>query len=107
MLSFSLAVLGAAAALTCPSGLHQSADGRSQAVITARPNGSYRYTFIDGRRGDVGASGAPLGCLDGKLLDAKGTQWKAVAVRTTQTMFDSHGSKLAATLIEPTRPGPH
>jgi pimeloyl-ACP methyl ester carboxylesterase len=107
MLSFSLAALAAASALTCPTGLHQSADGRAQAVITTRPNGSYRYTFVDGRRGDVGGVGAPLNCSDGKLLSSDGTAWKEVEVRTTETTLDSHGTKLAAALIEPPGPGPH
>ena len=40
MLSFSLAALAAASALTCPTGLHRAADGKDQAVVTVRPNGS-------------------------------------------------------------------
>ena len=106
MLSFSLAALAAVSALTCPMGLHRSADGKDQAVITVRPNGAYRYTFIDGRRGDVGASGSPLSCSDGKLIGGDGA-WEPVEVRTTQTSLDSHGTKLAATLVEPSGPGPH
>ena len=106
MLSFSLAALAAASALTCPTGLHRSADGREQTVITVRANGTYRYTFIDGRRGEVGTSGSPLNCADGKLLGADGA-WSPVEIRTTQTTFDSHGTRLAATLVEPAGPGPH
>lgn len=107
MLSLSLAALAAASTLTCPTGLHRSADGRDQAVITVRPNGAYRYSFIDGRRGEVGASGSPLNCSDGKLLGSDLAEWRPVEVRTTETSFRSHGTKLAATLIEPAGPGPH
>lgn len=107
MLSFSLAALAAASALTCPTGLHRAADGKDQAVVTGRPNGSYRYTFIDGRRGEVGASGSPLNCAEGKLLGADGSEWKSVPLRTVETAFDSHGTKLAATLVEAPGPGPH
>src|SRR5687768_1742767 len=106
MLSFSLAALAAGSSLTCPTGLHQSADGRDPVVITTRPNGTYRYTFVGGRRGDVGASGSPLNCSSGKLVDSGGAEWKAVAVRSTDTAFQSHGAKLVGTLIEPAGPGP-
>lgn len=106
MFSLSLAALAAAAAPTCPAGLHRSPDGKDSAVIIERPDGAYRYTFIDGRRGEVGA-GAPLNCARGKLVGSDGSEWQPVEMRSTKTSFQSHGAKLAATLIEPAGAGPH
>lgn len=93
---------------TCPTGLFRSADGHEQVVIVARPALPYRYTFIDGRRGEVGAIGSPLNCPEGRLASAgKAGSWLPVEVRSTETSFESHGAKLGATLLEPPGPGPH
>jgi pimeloyl-ACP methyl ester carboxylesterase len=79
-----------------------------QAVISVRPSGTYRYTFIDGRRGDVGTPDSPLNCSSGKL-SGKGEQasWTSVDARLTDVSFQSHGSKIGGTLLEPPGPGPH
>ena len=52
MLDLLLAALVSSASPTapCPLGLYRSPDGDQQAVITARPDGTSRYTFVDGRR---------------------------------------------------------
>ena len=92
---------------TCPTGLFQSADRRERAVITVRPTGSYRYTFIDGRRGEVGTAGSPLNCSGGKLTGGDSQIWTSVDVQTNEISFQSHGSKLGGTLLEPPGPGPH
>ena len=109
-----LEILLAAAALAqpvagqCPTGLFSSPDGGSQVVITARPSGSYRYTFIDGRRGEAGVAGAPLSCADGKLFGSgQQASWVPVEVRSSEVSFQSHGTKLGGTLLEPSGPGPH
>src|SRR5687768_4036703 len=100
MLGLLLAALLAAStppAGACPTGLFQS--GSQQVVITSRPNGSYRYTFTDGRRGDVGAAGSSLSCADGRLVG--GGEWTAVAIRKTDVSFQNHGTKLSGMLLEP------
>lgn len=111
MLGFSLAIFAAATpapAANCPTGLLKSPDSASQVVITQRPSGSYRYTFTDGRRGDVDAADSPMSCVGGKLV-AKDTQagWSPVEVRLTEVTFESHGTKMGGTLVEPPGPGPH
>jgi pimeloyl-ACP methyl ester carboxylesterase len=77
-------------------------------AITVRPDGSNRYTFIDGRRGSVSDADSPLNCSNGQL-SAPGEQagWGAVELRLTEISFQSHGAKLAGTLLEPPGPGPH
>ena len=111
MFEFWLAALPAVSgslAGTCPTGLFELPGSKQQVVITARPTGSYRFTFIDGRRGDVGTADSPLSCTGGKLL-GKGEQpiWNAVDLRLTDVSFQSHGTKLGGTLVEPPGPGPH
>ena len=104
-----IAALAAAQGLPaeCPVGLFQSPDRREQVVVVARPAQPYRYTFIDGRRGDVGASEAPLSCSHGKLVADNGMNWAPVEVRSRETTFRSHGAKFGATLLEPAGPGPY
>ena len=105
---FAAMAAAAAPAGPCPTGLFQSSDGQQRAIILARADtNSYRYTLLDGRRGDVGAAGAPLVCADGLLIGSDKAAWTPVDVRRTETSFQSHGSKLGATLLEPTGTGPH
>ena len=107
MLVQLLAAASIASAGACPTGLLQSADGKERVVITSRPN-DYRFTFIDGRRGTVGADDAPLSCSNGKLVsNAQEAIWAPVEVRSSKTSFQSHGAKLGGTLLEPPGPGPH
>lgn len=110
MLAYLIAALAAATAPAspCPTGLFQSPDGKQRVVIITRPEtNSYRYTFLDGKRGDVGAAGAPLACADGSLIGSDRAAWTSVDVRRTETSFQSHGAKLGATLLEPPGPRPH
>ena len=110
MLDLLLAALVSSASPTapCPLGLYRSPDGDQQAVITARPDGTSRYTFVDGRRGNVGEEGSPLICSGGKLSGG-GDQasWTRVGVRSTKISFASHGAKLGGTLLEPAGTGLH
>lgn len=110
MLAYLLAALSAAAPPPddCPTGLFQSPDGQDRVIIVARPStSSYRYTFLNGQRGDVGAPSAPVGCTDGALFGDERTAWTSVGVRRTEVSFRSHDTKLGATLLEPPGPGPH
>ena len=103
-----LAALAASSSPTaaCPAGLYRSADAGQQVVITVRPDGTNRYTFVDGRRGTVGGDGSLLNCTGGTLSGGEAA-WQAVDVRSTETAFHSHGTKLGGTLLEPSGPGPH
>ena len=109
MLTHWLAALTAATtAGGCPAGLFQSPDTQERVVILARSDGTSRYAYIDGRRGKVGDAASPLSCADGRLVRAVDqAAWTPVAVKSTDTDFESHGAKLGATLLEPTNPGPH
>ena len=92
----------------CPTGLFQSPDGGEKVVVTVRPAGDFRYIFVDGRRGEIGAAGSPFACWDGKLSSSgQPAVWTQVAIRSSDTSFQSHGTKLGATLLEPSGPGPH
>lgn len=103
----ALAVVSASAT-PCPAGLYESPEGDQRVAITVRPDGTNRYTFIDGRRGGVGAEDSPLSCSSGKLLGTGSqSQWNAVQLRLTDVSFQSHGAKLGGTLLEPPGPGPH
>lgn len=110
MLDYLLAaaVVATPVSVECPTGLFKSPDAALQVVITARTPGKYRYTFIDGRRGDVGVADSPLTCSAGKLVGtSEQANWNAVNVRQADVAFQSHGTKLSGTLIEPPGPGPH
>lgn len=111
MFAYWLAALSAASGsptAACPTGLFQSPDGKEQVVITVRPTGTYRYTFIDGRRGDVGTGDGPLSCQGGMLHGKAGqANWKPVQIRLTDVSFQSHGTRLGGTLVEPPGQGPH
>ena len=95
-------------AAACPTGLFHSPASQEKVVIVARPDGTYRYSFVDGRRGVVGAKGAPLECA-GEALVEPGSQvrWMSLAVGSTETSFQSDGAQLGGTLLEPPEPGPH
>lgn len=108
LLLSAFAAASAPAVVSCPAGLYQSPEGREKVVITVRPDGSNRYTFIDGRRGDVGVAGSPLACWAGQLAGHGGHwNWNPVEVRRTESSFQSHGINLRGTLLEPTSRGPH
>ena len=104
LLAASTAVMGA-----CPTGLFQSPDRREIVAITEPQAGNLRFMFNDGRRGSLVASDSPLICTAGKWAarsNAAALPWMPVALRTQATEFNSHGTKLSGTLIEPPG-GPH
>jgi hypothetical protein len=105
MLISWLAAAAASAIGACPTGLFQS-PAEEAVVILPRPDKPYRYSFVDGRRGDVGTAGSPFRCIEGQLVGGQ-ANWTPVAVKSTEASFQSHGSKLEATLLEPPGPGPH
>ncbi len=94
-------------ALACEPGLYRSPDGSAQVAVT-KPSERLRYTYNDGRRGEVGAAGSPLRCDQGRLLGADGADapWTPVALRLTTAEFSSHGDRLHGVLIEPPGAGP-
>ena len=52
-------------------------------------------------------AGSPLNCSGGKLTAGDSRIWTSVDVQTSEISFQSHGSKLGGTLLEPPGPGPH
>ncbi|MDQ8756195.1 alpha/beta hydrolase [Sphingosinicella sp. LHD-64] len=68
-----------------------------------RPADRLRYTFADGRRGEVGAAESPLRCDRDQLVGAgdRSAPWVRVALNLTETQFTSHGQSLHGVLIEP------
>lgn len=89
-------------AVACDPGLYRSPDGSAQVAVT-KPGERLRYTFTDGRRGELGAAGSPLRCDRGRLVGSGGAAgpWTAVELRLIETEFSSHGDRLRGVLIEP------
>lgn len=87
----------------CEVGVYQSAD--SFVTITRRGEG-VRYTFNDGRTGNIG-DGAQVECGEGVVQVDKSHIWQKRAMRVTNTEFESLGVRLAGQLIEPAEAGPN
>ncbi|QNK00763.1 alpha/beta fold hydrolase [Dyella telluris] len=112
LLCLSFAGVGCAAPVSCAYGVYGEA-GKAPVVIsnpTAKgAQAPERYTFIDGRRGDVNAVDAPVRCAQGvvsvRQADGRFLAQPKVALRETPTHFKSHGTELAGVLIEPAQPG--
>ena len=105
MIAFWLAAASAAAGSAsgaCPLGLFQSPDGHERVVITAPQSDNFRYMYSDGRRGNVVAPDSPFKCSDGILADRSSPSrpWAPIALRLSQTKFESHRTSLSGTLIE-------
>ena len=97
------------AAEACPIGLFQSPNGLEQVVDHQHLSPAiFGSCIADGRRGGVAAPDSPFKCSGGLLFKRAepAQQWVAVALRTSEAEFVSHGSKLHGTLIEPPG-GPH
>lgn len=90
--------------LGCEPGLYRSPDGSARVAIT-KPAEKLRYTFSDGRRGELGAEGSLLQCNRGQLVgpDDATAPWTQVELSLTETEFASHGDSLHGVLIEPDR----
>lgn len=98
LLSLMFAVTCAAPALACDTGLYRN--GREFVAIT-KPAAALRYTFDDGRRGEVEAPQSTLRCESGSLYSAQSTAaWTRVPLKMTPTKFESHNVKLSGTLIQ-------
>jgi pimeloyl-ACP methyl ester carboxylesterase len=95
----------------CDAGLYRSPDGKVEVAITVLDDGSLRYTSNDGVRGIVGHSGDLLSCEKSEIVTAKGQQpagrWEPIALKMTESSFESHGTKLTGVLIEPPTSGHH
>jgi len=96
------ALLAHGAAGACAPGLYREPGGSAQVVLT-RPAERLRYTFTDGRRGEVGAGDSPLRCAGARLAgrDDPATAWIPVPLDRTESAFDSHGTRLHGVLVEP------
>ena len=69
-------------------------------LTLTRRNQAYRFTFDDGRRGDVGDGGA-VRCGDGVVQIDESTILRRRDIRIINTRFDSDGVVLAGQLLEP------
>src|SRR5579859_2201613 len=78
-------------------------------VVISNPTASgadapERYTFLDGRRGDVNGADAPVRCAQGQVsvrgADGRYVAQPMVPLHETPAHFSSHGTKLAGVLIE-------
>jgi len=107
LISLSVVGVANAAPAACRYGVYGE-QGKSLVVISNPTGGAgapERYTFLDGRRGDVNGADSPVRCADGQVgvRDANGgyvTQ-PVLPLRETPAQFTSHGTKLAGVLIEP------
>lgn len=91
------------AAGPCEVGIYQSTDSF---VTLTRRSDSARYTFDDGRTGNIG-EGAPVECGEGAVRVDQSQIWKKRAMLVTNTEFESLGVGLAGQLIEPADAGPN
>ncbi|RAO75165.1 alpha/beta hydrolase family protein [Dyella jiangningensis] len=107
LLGLSFAGLCMAAPDACRYGVYGEA-GKPPVVISNPTGGAgapERYTFIDGRRGDVNGKDGLVHCARGAVSVRQGdgsyVVQPRVALRETPTRFKSHGAELAGVLIEP------
>lgn len=107
LLLASIVPFAAAADATCPPGAYGPGDGDFVVVapLPDMPAPAQRYLFRDGRRGSTADADAPVRCLDeGAEVDGdngRAVVWPRLALEETDTVFDSHGTRLAGRLIEP------
>lgn len=107
LLGLSFAGLSIAAPQACRYGVYGE-DGKVPVVISNPTGGAgapERYTFIDGRRGDVNGKDGLVRCTDGvvsvRQADGSYASPPRIDLRETPTRFKSHGTELAGVLIEP------
>ncbi len=110
LLGLSFAGLSIAAPQACRYGVYGEA-GKPPVVISNPTGGTgapERYTFVDGRRGDVNGKDGLVRCIDGAVsvrqADGGHASLPRVALRETPVRFKSHGTELAGVLIEPAAP---
>lgn len=105
-----LSSVGIAFAAPTPCGYGVYGESGKSLVVISNPtasgaNAPERYTFVDGRRGDVNGNDAPVRCEQGVVSvrqpDGRYVTQAKVALRETPTHFKSHGTELAGVLIEP------
>jgi pimeloyl-ACP methyl ester carboxylesterase len=98
----------AVAATSCPVGAYGPGDSGDFVVVVPLPDpaqSAQRYLFRDGRRGSTADANAPVRCLadDVEVRDVDGAValWPRRKLAQTDTVFDSHGARMAGRLIEP------
>jgi pimeloyl-ACP methyl ester carboxylesterase len=97
----------AAAQAACDVGVYRGNADQEALVVTtlSAPSGAkQRYTFLDGRRGDVTADSGDVQCEQSALRvkgkDGTYAAWKKVELVQTPTRFRSHDTELAGMLYE-------
>lgn len=104
-----LAMTAGAAHAGCATGVHGN-DAGDRVVITnpVGTNSKTRYTFLDGRKGDVNGDDTLVRCENDQVavkgMDGKFAAWKRVEISETAVHFTSHGTKLSGVLMEPSHP---
>ncbi|HET6553391.1 MAG TPA: alpha/beta hydrolase [Dyella sp.] len=108
LLGLSFAGLSMAAPTACRYGVYGEIGKSPVAISNPTSNGAdapERYTFVDGRRGDVNGADGLVRCAEGAVsvrqADGNYVVQSRVALRETPTRFKSHGTELAGMLIEP------
>lgn len=83
----------------CSVGIY--GDEANAFVAITRSADGYRYSFNDGKMGDVGAEGAQVECGSDSVLVNQERVWNDVPIRETNTRFTSDDVTLAGRLLEP------
>ena len=86
-------------AAPCAVGIYGTSQGPFVA-ITQSADG-FRYSFSDGRFGDVGAAAGEVGCGLNSVLVDESHVWGNIPIRETDTRFVSGDVSLAGRLLEP------
>ena len=108
LITSTFASIAVAATTSCPTGAYGPPDSNDFVVVVPLPDpaqSGQRYLFRDGRRGSTGDANAAARCqTDGvEVRRADGTValWPRRKLTQTDTVFDSHGARMAGRLIEP------
>ncbi len=95
----------ASTATSCANGAYGTIGG--DFVVLVRPADSaaagLRYMFRDGRRGSTAAADTPVSCVNGAALVGM-QKWSRIAFRETPLDFQSVGTAMHGSLIEPDNP---
>ncbi|WP_430389290.1 alpha/beta hydrolase family protein [Dyella sp. 20L07] len=110
LITLSVAGVVCAAPAACRYGVYGDVGKPPVVISNPTANGEdapERYTFLDGRRGDVNGADAPVRCEQGQVsvrgADGRYIAQPMIPLRETSTHFSSHGAKLAGVLIESTK----
>lgn len=87
----------------CDVGVYGSGISDDFLVITRRDD-NVRYSFSDGRAGDIGDN-SPVQCVEGNVQIDTGETWARTPITVTDTRFEAENAILAGQLLEPSDAG--